>query len=598
MDPLKLKPYSDLVNQLQSFQTQDPTFGRRLNELLSINELLTTLNTARGLEETLDIILLTILGEYGCLKGAIFIKAEDQWRLGIEKGIKKNEIDLSGLPLDSSWNDLSQIICREDGSPPEMAVFWRDDRFHRIIPMKNEEKLVGLICLGKSLLGEAVKEKEMMLVTIADFGGVLIGNNLFRDDLERVNRQLQRQIFQLNTLYEITGSFARCFENEEVFQILSNNLMGQFFISRCAVLAFEETCHVIYCKGLKPIAYKVAAADAVCALDTWKREVLDLREVACERVAAFMREQRLHYALPITSEGQYFGLLLLGARLDRKQLAPADKDFILSLAQQSAVALENVLLQKEAIEKKRMEREFRLAREIQEKLLPKGVPQLLGYEIAAEMRPYDQVGGDFYDFIPQDNGLLSFCLADVSGKSLPASMIMSTAQASLRALNSFAGLSPREVIEKLNLHMCQSTQSNKFVTMFYGVLDPVNHILRYINAGHNRPILVKPDKSILLLDKGGMVVGLFPQAAYMVGSVTLEPGTGILIYTDGLSEVMDAGGEEYGDDRLAHTFVNLMEVDCVEKQKENIIDEIMNFSQNKMVDDMTLLIIRRRKQNE
>ena len=176
-------------------------------------------------------------------------------------------------------------------------------------------------------------------------------------------------------------------------------------------------------------------------------------------------------------------------------------------------------------------------------------------------------------------------------------MIMSTAQACLRALNSFAGLSPKEVIEKLNFHMWQSTQSNKFITMFYAVLDPVRHTLHYINAGHNRPILVNPDKSVSLLDKGGMVIGMFPNFSYQVGSVTLEAGAKLLIYTDGLSEVRDQAGEEYGDDRLATVFCNTCDDQTAQTTKEFIIGDVMGFSSNRMVDDMTLLVIRRHKEH-
>ncbi len=586
-------PYSDLINQLQGIKPQDPQFGRRLNELISINELLTTLNTARTLEETLDIILLTILGEYACHKGAIYIKTNDAWRLGISKGIRHQDLDLRELPLDRQWDSLPTIVHITSRIPPGMELF--DPLFQIIIPVKNESKLVGLICLGRSMLLMTGSDKEPLLTTIADFGGVLIGNHLYRGDLEQVNKQLQRQIFQLHTLYEISGSFARCLERDEVFHVLANNLMGQFFISRCAVLAFQETYRVIFQKGIKVGDKELRADRDIVPLEDWAEKVLHVEEAPNCGVRRFMEANRLRYILTIIGEGKSEGLLLLGNRLDRQVLSEADGDFVLSLAQQSAAALDNIRLQKEAAEKKRMEKELRLAREIQQQLLPKGVPSIKGYELAVEMRPYYQVGGDFYDFFSLENGKLTICLADVSGKSLPASMIMSTAQASLRALNSFDDRTPKEIIEKLNLHMWQSTQSNKFITMFYAVLDSVTHRLTYINAGHNRPILVKPDKSTVLLDKGGMVIGMFPKASYQVGNVDFEEGTELLIYTDGLSEVVAPGGEEYGDERLISSLVTKQGQGTVEDEKNEIVNEVMKFSSNEMVDDLTLLLIRRRK---
>ena len=236
--------------------------------------------------------------------------------------------------------------------------------------------------------------------------------------------------------------------------------MGQFFISRCAVLDGEDADRVLFKKGIKaPTSLMGGQGDA--ALEQWREKVYDRNAAPCPSVNSFMKEHKLRYALPISCEERRKGILLLGDRLDRAILSEADREFVLSLAQQSAAAMENIQLQREAAEKRRMEKELQLAREIQQRLLPKDLPKMKGYELAVEMRPYYQVGGDFYDFFPLNNGKLAFCLADVSGKSLPASLIMSTAQASLRALNSFGECVPKEIIEKLNIHLWESTQSNK-----------------------------------------------------------------------------------------------------------------------------------------
>ncbi len=585
--------YSDLVNRLQEIKPGDPHFVRRINELVSINELLATLNTAKSLEETLDIILLTLLGQCICLKGAIFVKSAGNWRTGICKGIKPADLNPKALPPAPKWDHLPKIIHLDESAPEDMASL--KGVFHRAFPIRNEGSLVGLICLGASMLPNAGRDKEEMLATIADFGGVLIGNHSYRDDLEQVNKQLQIQLFQLNTLYEITGSFARCLENEQVFHILSQTLMGQFLISRCAVVVFGRSCKVLFQRNLKLDSNRLGKAEDFAALDDWPEEARELCDIECERLADFMKANKLRYGLPIAGEGRREGVLLLGNRLDRKPLSDPDKNFVLSLARQSAAAVENIRLQKEAAEKKRMERELQLARDIQQKLLPKGVPIIEGYDLAVEMRPYYDVGGDFYDFIPMCDGRLIICLADVSGKSLPASMIMSTAQSSLRALNAFDSHSPKDIIEKLNVHMWQSTQSNKFVTMFYAVLDPVEHQLTYINAGHNHPIMVHPDGSTELLGTGGMVVGLFPSAVYQVGSVPFQKGAELVIYTDGLSEVTHPKNNEieYGDERMMQTLMELGFTGSVEEKKNRMIEDAMAFSGNQMVDDLTLLLIRR-----
>lgn len=586
--------YAHLVKELRLVKPQDAGFSRKLNELISINELLTTLNEAKTLAERLDIILLTVLGQYGCLKGCMYVKSKETWTIGMAKGMRSCDIPPEELPPDSQWDDLPAIV-REPGDDPFLARMFEEGDFEVLLPVRSDGKLVGLLCLSKSMLGKVAEHKLDLLSIIADFGGVIISNSIYHDDLEEMNKQLQRQIFRLNTLYELTGAFSRCYEDDAVFQILANNLMGQFFISRCAVISYAAQPRVIFRKGLKLDSDCLERADDCHGLDSWPRTVTPQAEVACPSTTGFMKQHRLRYALPIANESNVFYLLLLGDRLDRKLLSSDDLDFIISLAEQSASALENVRLQKAMLEKKRMEKELQLARDIQQKLIPKKVPSVNGYELAAEMRPYYQVGGDFYDFIALDDGRLVICLADVSGKSLPASMIMSTAQASLRALNSFSGLCPKDVIERLNKHMYLSTASNKFITMFYAVLDPETHCMRYINCGHNHPILVVPDTEPELLGTGGMVLGMFPRAQYRVGEVLFRPGTELLIYTDGLSEVTTQEGEEYGDDRLIQCLIRKQGYGTLQEEKDEIVKEVMHFSGNEMVDDMTLLMLRRKR---
>lgn len=584
--------FFDLVEQLRVGNPTDGNISRRLNELIALSELLATLNTARELDEMLDILLLTIMGQHPCSKALLYVRDDKTWRLGISKGFRGKAPAGDRLPRPDQLTNLPAVTAGDEVGDGPLADLRAAFPFEVVISARNEDKLVGLICLGKSLLGRLSEEKLTLLNLFADFGGVIMGNRLYRADLERVNRQLQRRVFQLNTLYEITGAFARCYEPDDVYQILANNLMGQFFISRCAVLTDPTRDVPAFVKGLSRDLRIKEELEAQSLAD-WPRQVLKRDQIPCPKVQAFMTRAKLAYGVPIFSEDVYWGVLLLGSRLDRKVLNDADREFMVSLSQQAAVALENVRLQAEVLEKKRMERELQLAREIQQRLLPKKIPVLDGYQIDAEMRPYNEVGGDFYDFIEHANGCLSFCLADVSGKSLPASMIMSTAQASLRALTSFEGMCPRQVIEKLNQHLYHSTQSNKFVTLFFGFLNPQDHTLQYINAGHNRPIMVCSEEKVQLLHKGGMMVGMFPNAQYEVGTVPFEKGSLLLVYTDGLSEVADSEGEELGDDRLIELVKRCRQDEDVCSGRRQIVDAAMAFSAGQMVDDLTLLLIRR-----
>lgn len=588
--------YADLIRQIKVTRGDDPELSRRITELISLNELVATLNTASDLDSVLDLVLLTIMGEYPCRIGAVFIWQDERWTLGGCKGISADKLELTWLPDAGGWEDLTRVISRDSSEPGVFSGFFDRTRFAHLFPIRSERQFVGLIALGASALEESSQTKLALIATFADFAGLVIGNHLYRLGLEKLNRTLRRRVFQLNTLYEITGSFARCQNNDMVFQVLSKNLMGVFLISRCVVLEDGKPLQISFCKGVKVDRVREFLPDMTLrpdAEDAWADGVKRRDDITSPSWKALMSACRLSYAKIIEGESVRYGLLLLGNRLDGRELSAEDMDFLESLIQQAAVALDNVALHLEALEKKRLERELQLAREIQQKLLPKTIPLIPGYDLSVEMRPYQMVGGDFYDFIPLDDGRLAICLADVSGKSLPASIIMTTTQASLRALTSFSNVDIVEIVRRLNAQIYHATQSNKYVTVFFAILDPIRHELTYVNAGHNRPRLLAPDRTMRQLDIGGMVVGLFPSPPYQRETVPFERGAQLLVFTDGLSEIMDAAGAELGEERLEQILLSHAEETSAETLKLSILREVLEFGGHRMIDDLTIMVVRR-----
>jgi sigma-B regulation protein RsbU (phosphoserine phosphatase) len=200
------------------------------------------------------------------------------------------------------------------------------------------------------------------------------------------------------------------------------------------------------------------------------------------------------------------------------------------------------------VEKQRQDREMQIAREIQQSLFPRGCPAVPGFEVAAESESCYQVGGDYYDFIPLPKGRLALAVADVSGKGAPASILMASVHASLRAL---AGGTPPDVLaSRLNRFLYESTQPNKFVTLFYGELDPAARRLVYVNCGHIPPFHLGKDGPVDRLSLGGPALGLLEDAAFESGSVDLRPSDVVAIVTDGATEAMSPEGVELGDARV------------------------------------------------
>ena len=227
-----------------------------------------------------------------------------------------------------------------------------------------------------------------------------------------------------------------------------------------------------------------------------------------------------------------------------------DVDFLLTLSEHMALALENAQLHRALLEKERLEREMALARDIQRSLLPEEAPRVPGFDIAVTNEPCYDVGGDYYDFLVLGPNTLLVVIADVEGKGISSAMVMSNLQATLRALvlnlhslTSFA--------ETLNRSILASTRGGKYLTMFLGLIDIPGKSIEYVNCGHVPPIVIRSEGSAVDLREGGMVVGLFDDVRYASGQLKFQGGDVLALCTDGITESMDELQDEYGSERLA-----------------------------------------------
>jgi sigma-B regulation protein RsbU (phosphoserine phosphatase) len=195
------------------------------------------------------------------------------------------------------------------------------------------------------------------------------------------------------------------------------------------------------------------------------------------------------------------------------------------------------------------EEELRDAREIQDSLLPKKLPDVAGYEIAAVTQPLRFVGGDYYSVVRIDDRHTAICIADVAGKGMPAALLMSSLQAALQPLIG-ENLPPRELSQRLNRILCEVTPVGKFISFFYGVLDSAENRLTYCNAGHNPPLLISEDGTSSELTAAGAVLGQFPHWIYQQSEVQMRSGDKLLLFTDGLVEACNADDKSFGEQNL------------------------------------------------
>jgi sigma-B regulation protein RsbU (phosphoserine phosphatase) len=259
------------------------------------------------------------------------------------------------------------------------------------------------------------------------------------------------------------------------------------------------------------------------------------------------------------------------------------------LASQVAIIIEKVELTEQAIEKKRIEAQLEIARTVQLELLPDHDPEFANFDISAYIFPTEEVSGDYYDWVKIFDDQIGIVVADAVGKGIPAALLMSFLRASLRS-GIQIGYAPHIALSNVNNLLWDSVEDHQFITAIYGILDGTNRTFVFSNAGHNPPILIKPDGEFRFVEYGDTPLGMFYDTHYHQHFIRMEQGQVLVIYTDGITEAATENGEEYGQERFAKRVL-----ECIDKPAKEMIDHIRrgvaDFTTRKFLDDDGTLFI-------
>ena len=332
------------------------------------------------------------------------------------------------------------------------------------------------------------------------------------------------------------------------------------------------------------LAYFATASGAV-DIDALELDSPALRELKAAGVKL---------AVPLVSQGELIGVLNLGPRLSEQEYSSDDRKLLDNLAAQAAPALRVGQLvreqEAEAATRQRFEQELEVARLIQQNFLPKELPDLPGWNLAAYYRPAREVGGDFYDVIPLPDGRVALVVGDVTDKGVPAALVMSATRSVLRA-SAQRLIEPGVVLERVNEHLCPDMPAKMFVTCLYGVLDPATGLLRFANAGHDVPY-VKTAGGVIELRARGMPLGLMPGMAYEEKEAVLQPGDTVLLHSDGIVEAHDPQRDMFGFPRLKETVAR---APGGQKMIDRVLSEVEAFTgpEAEQEDDITMVSLER-----
>ena len=332
--------------------------------------------------------------------------------------------------------------------------------------------------------------------------------------------------------------------------------------------------------------------------DEWPLGGSDSPEVAPAGYAApdrLLRALQLEspLALPLRARGDIVGMLVVDRGAADLLINQRRLNILSGIAGQSAIAIENVHLIADLAARRLLEKELDVAREIQTSFLPARAPQVPGWQIAAYWRSARRVGGDFYDFMVLNNGNVGLAIADVADKGVPAALFMALSRTLMRA-TTMSGRSPADALRRTNELIIADAHSDLFVTIFYGLLNPKRAFFSYANAGHNPPIWYKADTGeVEYLTAHGIALGVVPEVNLKEGRITLGLGDIVVLYTDGVTEALNAAGEEFGAKRL-EAIVRANADQAADEVVQAIQAAVESFvGDEPPFDDLTLVIAKR-----
>jgi phosphoserine phosphatase RsbU/P len=461
-----------------------------------------------------------------------------------------------------------------------------------VIPLFRRGEVFGAIeCLEKR--GGAFTDADFdRLDLAAEHVAFALDNALLYEETEK--RALEKEV-----LLEVSKTLSAPLDLEAVIeailaslrQVVNYDAAAIYLVNR-ATLALEMVREIGYPAGSND-AFDLQVGQGIVGWVAKTGEPLIVPDVKSDaRYVAARLETRSELAAPLVLEGRTIGVFNLECDLE-DAYHEGHLEMVSAFAAQAAVAVERARLTRELLDRRRLEKELTIAREIQLSFLPHSAPEIGAFDIAGLTLPHDEVGGDYYDFISVSESRLGLAIADVAGKGIPAALIMAGFRMSLRAeiRNEFA---IRAVMRKVNSLLHESTERDKFVTAFYGVLDFKNRVLIFSNAGHNPPLLRHADGTFDYLEEGGVALGVLPDARYEERPIALTAGDVLVMYTDGVSEASAPSGEQFGTQRLEQCIARLAGGSAREIL-DGIVAETMQWAGERgLDDDLTMIVLKSR----
>jgi sigma-B regulation protein RsbU (phosphoserine phosphatase) len=488
------------------------------------------------------------------------------------------------------------------------GTFVNGERLVTVQPLRSGDRItVGAVTIKvesesttRVRIDEAAGDHDALDNTILKASAELLRQHT-ETDPQLPAEQLSKLIESLRVVNELTIALLRDVSVDELLKFLMDKVFETLSPDRGVVLlrsgATGELLPAVVRVSEGISADDIRLSKTLVAAVVEKRNGLLLMDTSSGSQVSLADSIRLSgiksvLAAPLENQGEVVGLIYVDCRMGHRSFEEGDLRLLTSLANVAAAKIQNARLMADAAEKKQMDREFALAREIQQRLLPDSPPEIPGYELYGSNVASRQVSGDYFDFRPHPNGRIYAAIADVCGKGVGPALLMASLQASFHAWAD-EGVPVPEMTGRLSEAISRRTGPDRFITFFLTLLDPKTGEIEYTNAGHNPGLWLKKDGTIDELASHGLPLALFPGRPYTSSKLTLSENEVLCLYTDGVTEANDPKGNEFGMGRLREVLASQLghEPADLDVALGRALDA--HAAGEPFADDRTLLMIRR-----
>jgi len=559
-------------------------------------DLKTVLETSRVLIEAQDEqfvfenLLRISMGKLLVTKAAILLHDADSrsYNVSISKGGSSLEDPAFELNLSPDTLSRSHLLISEhkESLSPLTPYFSNGAMFN----LRTSDHHLGYLVISEKFNKSKFSTEELDFVeSLCIISSSAVANSRMFNQLSQTNRKLDQRIHELNTLFDLSKEFNLLADRNKISRIFKFALMGQLFIrSFFLIYRSEDSVELLASSNFSTDT----SGDILKELFNQTDEITPVDEELADKYP-ILKDSDISSLVSISVHGRKVALIGVGNRANNKAFTESDYNFLKSLSNLAINSIQRTYLLEERIEKERMEEELSLAKSIQDKLLPDKIPSVRGTYISAATISSYQVGGDYYDVVETPDGNHIFAIADVTGKGFAAALLMANLQSMLHILLPFDITLP-VATERINDLLFQNTPIDKFITFFWGKYHHDSRIFRYVNAGHNPPLLLRKDASEFKeLSEGGLLLGAMESMApYESVDLIFNSGDIMIMYTDGVNEAQSQDNEEeFGVQRLKNIILENRNLPPDDIQKV-IMDSVKEFSGNTQFDDLTLLVFK------